>query len=800
MRPRAPDGAVAPQNALMWRAPAGAPPARSANVLRDGAAERPGPGGAEQCFENDGIIDAMLMSFLRGLAALTLTFGLMMMVAAAPAQAQDPTERVWIQIESYASLGNTEARIRAYTPQFDNVNGFNAGGGFYAITLGPYQRAEAQRLLGELVAAGRIPSDSFIQPRQAFAGQFFPIGEDRLDGAIAGAPGVTTDATGAESEAAAAAAEAAAAEAAAAAAIAEAEAAARAAEAAAAEAAAAQAEAEAAAAAAAAEAEAAAAAQAAADAEAAARAEAEAAAAAEAEAAARAEAEAAAAAAAEAEAAARAEAEAAAAAEAEAAAQAEAEAAAQAEAAALAAAEAEAAAAEAAAQVVVIQEETPAEARQSEAQLTRQERDALQVALQYFGFYRGGIDGAFGPGTRGAMTDWQIARGLEPTGVLTTRQRAQLLEEYETELARLGYAQVTDAAAGIDVVLPMGMVAFSDYNFPFARYLPINDSGLTILLISQPGDRATLFGLYEIMQTLEIVPLEGERERGSDSFVLTGQSDTLRSHTEARVTAGAVKGFSLIWEPERDEDVAQILPRIRETIDYFPGTLDPAFVPEDAAEDIDLVSGFEVRQPELLRSGFFVDAAGTVVTTTQAVTGESGRCDRILIDNAYPASIAYQDAELGLAVVRPDQALAPLAFARIAPTPGRIRGEVAVAGFPFGGALSYASTTFGSISALEGVDGETWMQRLDLRTGESEAGGPVLDASGAVLGMVLPGTAGQRMLPDEVTLALRSDSLIEAMAGAGVPLQTANGIGPNLNRDQLARLGADIAVRVSCWN
>jgi S1-C subfamily serine protease len=162
--------------------------------------------------------------------------------------------------------------------------------------------------------------------------------------------------------------------------------------------------------------------------------------------------------------------------------------------------------------------------------------------------------------------------------------------------------------------------------------------------------------------------------------------------------------------------------------------------------------------------------------------------------------VTFRDDALGLAVLRPEQALAPLGFARIAPSPGRIRGEVAVAGFPFGGALSYASTTFGSISALEGVDGEDWMQRLDLSTGDSEAGGPVLDTSGAVLGMVLPGTAGQRMLPDEVTLALRSDSLLQAMAGAGVPLQTANAVGAALNRDQLARLGADIAVRVSCWN
>lgn len=628
----------------------------------------------------------MLMSFLRGLATLMLTFGLMLTVTLGPAAAQDPTERVWIQIESYADLGNADARLRSYTPNFDNVNGFNAGG-FYAITLGPYIRAEAQRVLGELLATGRIPSDSFIQPRAAYTAQFFPIGEDRLDGGLATAPaalgGAPIEDVAAE--------------------------------------------------------------------------------------------------------------------EVTEAAEPEVPTEPVVEPIVEAAPDPEPAP-EPEPEVVVVQEETVNEARQSEAQLTRAERDELQIALQYFGFYRGGIDGAFGPGTRGAMTNWQINRGLEPTGILTTRQRAQLLDEYATEIGRLGFAQVTDAAAGIDVVLPMGMVAFDNYNFPFARYTPIEDSGLTILLISQPGDRATLFGLYEIMQTLEIVPLEGERERGRDRFLLTGQSDTLRSHTEARVTAGAVKGFSVIWEPQVDGDIEQIIDQIRSTIDYFPGTLDPAFVPEDAAEDIDLVSGFDVRRPELMRSGFFVDNSGTVLTTMEAVTGESGQCDRILIDNAYPATVAFTDTDLGLAVIRPQQALAPLGFARIAATPGRVRGEVAVAGFPFGGALSYASTTFGSISALEGVDGEPWMQRLDLNTGDSEAGGPVLDGSGAVLGMVLPGAAGERMLPGEVTLALRSDSLLEAIADAGVPVQTANGLRPTLNRDQLARLGADIAVRVSCWN
>ena len=105
----------------------------------------------------------MVMSFLRGLATLMLTLGLVMMVMQGPARAQDPTERVWIQVESYAALGAADARIRSYTPEFDNVNGFNAGS-FYAITLGPYVRAEAERVLQEFLTEGRIPSDSFIQP------------------------------------------------------------------------------------------------------------------------------------------------------------------------------------------------------------------------------------------------------------------------------------------------------------------------------------------------------------------------------------------------------------------------------------------------------------------------------------------------------------------------------------------------------------------------------------------------------------------------------------------------------------
>ena len=54
-------------------------------------------------------------------------------------------------------------------------------------------------------------------------------------------------------------------------------------------------------------------------------------------------------------------------------------------------------------------EETVREAKASEAALDADGRKALQTAMAWYGFYDGGIDGAFGPGTRNSMAG--MARG-----------------------------------------------------------------------------------------------------------------------------------------------------------------------------------------------------------------------------------------------------------------------------------------------------------------------------------------------------------------------------------------------------
>ncbi len=152
-------------------------------------------------------------------------------------------------------------------------------------------------------------------------------------------------------------------------------------------------------------------------------------------------------------------------------------------------------------------DETAFEARQNEAQLTQAERAEIQRMLQQGGYYLGAIDAAFGPGTRAAMRAWQTANGYEPSGIMTTRQRAELFREFNKVLEELDVRLVRDDASGIQIKVPLAAVEFDKYQSPFAFFEETGEvPGARMLLISQPGDRNKLIALYDILQTLEIVP------------------------------------------------------------------------------------------------------------------------------------------------------------------------------------------------------------------------------------------------------------------------------------------------------
>lgn len=458
----------------------------------------------------------------------------------------------------------------------------------------------------------------------------------------------------------------------------------------------------------------------------------------------------------------------------------------------------ETASAPAAPDPVIVPEETRREAQRSEQLLSLEERMNLQRGLQWFGFYTAAIDGSFGRGTRNSMAAWQTSMGVDDvTGILTTRQRARLLEEYRVSQQELGLQPVTVAEAGVSLIAPLGLVAFDRIEAPFVHYEPAQtesgDTGVRLSIISQAGDQAVLGGLFEILQTLEIVPMEGERSKSRDEFRITGVGPDRTTQIFAKLDGSHIVGYILSWPEAQNGLALRALPEMDRTLASSGAPLAPDAGFEPSEQSFDMVSGLDVRQPLRSASGFFVDGEGAVLTAAETVAG----CSRVTLDRLHEAEVAL--AQDGIAVLRPRARLAPVEVAALTPTEGRLRSAVSVGGFPFGGVLGAATLSFGTLEDVRDLDGDEGVIRLSLVARDGDVGGPVLDQAGRVTAMLLPDPVdGTRALPADVTFAAKARVLQDVLTAAGITARTSATATPIAPEDLTTR-AVGMTVLVSCW-
>ncbi|MXQ06692.1 peptidoglycan-binding protein [Alphaproteobacteria bacterium GH1-50] len=436
-------------------------------------------------------------------------------------------------------------------------------------------------------------------------------------------------------------------------------------------------------------------------------------------------------------------------------------------------------------------EQTVTEARNAERALTRDDREEVQIALRAAGFYNSIIDADFGSGTRRAMADWQAANGFEATGVLTTLQRRDLVGTYRDALAALDLSPVEDLRAGIAATLPLGRVTFERYEPPFAHFT--GEDGARVLLISQSGDAATLAGLYEVLQTLEIMPLDGPRNLRRGEFTIDGQNYSIRSHAYARQADGAVKGYVVVWPTDEAYAAQLAITALEQSFRTLDGVL-PDEV--NGPQSVDLLSGLAIRQPAATASGFYVSRGGDVLTSAHAVAG----CARVEIENDLSATVVATDEALGLALLRPEGPIAPMAYARLASAEPRLSSDIAVAGYSFGGVLTAPSVTFGTLEDVRGLDGDESLHRLAVAARDGDAGGPVLDDAGRVAGLLLPPAEDARQLPEGVVFARDTGGIAGFLEAQGIVSPSEDSAADSMAPEDLTQRARDMTVLVTCWN
>jgi S1-C subfamily serine protease len=150
-------------------------------------------------------------------------------------------------------------------------------------------------------------------------------------------------------------------------------------------------------------------------------------------------------------------------------------------------------------------------------------------------------------------------------------------------------------------------------------------------------------------------------------------------------------------------------------------------------------------------------------------------------------------------VLTPHRPLSPSAHATFQQLAERVGAEIAVAGYSFEDALPAPAMTFGRIGALQGLSGEAGLNRLDLQALPGDAGGPVVDGTGTVVGMLLPRDPGAlRQLPDGVAFTVPSAAIADVLAARGFAVTASEARGA-LPPEDLTRRARDITVLVSCW-
>jgi len=160
-------------------------------------------------------------------------------------------------------------------------------------------------------------------------------------------------------------------------------------------------------------------------------------------------------------------------------------------------------------------------------------------------------------------------------------------------------------------------------------------------------------------------------------------------------------------------------------------------------------------------SGVAVSGSGDIVTSHQGVNG----CSSMRVQTpsfTLPASILARDRQNDLALLHVDHNFAVPAIFRDGASIREAEPVVTI-GYPLSGVLaSDGVVTNGSISALTGVRDDTRFLQFTAPIQPGNSGGPLLDASGHVVGLVsgkldvesVGGTAGG--IPQNVNFALKS--------------------------------------------
>jgi S1-C subfamily serine protease len=214
------------------------------------------------------------------------------------------------------------------------------------------------------------------------------------------------------------------------------------------------------------------------------------------------------------------------------------------------------------------------------------------------------------------------------------------------------------------------------------------------------------------------------------------------------------------------------------------------------------------EKPELAATGtgFVISVQGHVLTNEHVVDD----CREIRVGTkaggAQIAKLVTSNSRDDLAVLRLPKKPAQLTPARFRIQPAVRQGESsAVYGFPLSGTLaSGGNLTTGNVTALAGLGDDPRFFQISAPVQPGNSGGPLLDMSGAVIGVVVAKLDALKVasvtedIPQNVNFAIKSSIALNLLDSLGIGYQTAPNA-PARSAADVADIARQFTLQVLCY-
>lgn len=215
-------------------------------------------------------------------------------------------------------------------------------------------------------------------------------------------------------------------------------------------------------------------------------------------------------------------------------------------------------------------------------------------------------------------------------------------------------------------------------------------------------------------------------------------------------------------------------------------------------------SGTNGKAASFTGSGFWVSSEGHLLTNRHVVKG----CREVRVrpdsGKSQSAAVVATDGHDDLALLRSERPYPKVAAFRDG-GPVRRGEDVVAVGFPLNGLLAdQANVTVGHVSALAGIYNDNHVLQMTTPVQQGNSGGPLFDASGNVVGVVVTKLNARAMaaeigdFPQNVNFAIKSDIARKFLEANQVRYRTAP-TGIVRSNPDIGDMGRVVTVLVECY-